>query len=407
MDIIVRFLQESINLWLEISPYLLIGVIAAGLLHLFLGKQFISRHLGKGGITSVIKATILGIPLPVCSCGVIPLASSLRKDGAHKSSVLSFLVSTPTTGVDSFFATYSLLGLLFAVFRSIAAFFSGIVVGIFEYIIEGKKERTRDIPSHSHTKTATSHKLREFFTYSFVEIPQDIGKWLIFGTLVGGFISAVIPDDFLASHLVFPFDFLSALIVGVPLYVCATGSIPIAVSLIQKGFSPGAGLVFLIVGPATNAITLSFVRAKLGKKSFLIYLISIIVVGIILGLIFNHLWFAFGNNTNLLRAGGKMLPLAVKIPSAIVLLIIIMCSLYLKKKPRFTADMEILVSGIHCQHCKLTLEGRLKNIPGIIAVQVDVEKKLVDIKGKPNKEDVIRAIKEAGYEPQNLRCLFR
>ena len=121
MAIIINFFKECVYLWLEMAPYLLFGMSVAGLLHVFLGQDIISRHLGAGGIKSVVKATLLGIPLPICSCGIIPVASSLEKEGAHKSSILAFLVATPTTGVDSILATYSLLGPLFAIFRPLAA----------------------------------------------------------------------------------------------------------------------------------------------------------------------------------------------------------------------------------------------------------------------------------------------
>ncbi|UCG35489.1 MAG: permease, partial [Candidatus Omnitrophota bacterium] len=286
MSVIINFFKESISLWLEVSPYLLLGMTFAGLLHILIGKAFISHQLGKGGLSSIVKSTAIGIPLPVCSCGVIPLAASLRKDGAHKSSVLSFLVSTPTTGVDSIFATYSLMGPLFAIFRPLGALIAGIFLGTIDYVVEGKKEKLTAMPEHFHHKMKASHKVKEFFRYSFREIPEDIGAWLLIGTLLGGAIAAFVPKELFSQYISFPFDFLVALIIGIPLYVCATGSIPIAASLIAKGFSPGAALVFLIAGPATNAITLSFVRVKLGRKSFNLYLISIILVSILLGVLF-------------------------------------------------------------------------------------------------------------------------
>ena len=189
---ILKFLKESVDLWFSISPYLLLGIVISGLLHVFLNKNFISRHLGRGGILSVIKATLLGVPLPVCSCGVIPLASSLTKEGAHKSSVLAFLVSTPTTGVDSFFATYALLGPLFAVFRPLGAILSGIVLGTLHYFFEGRQTKARPVPKHAHVEISNVSKFKEFFRYTVFEIPKDIGKWLLLGTVLGGAISSVL-----------------------------------------------------------------------------------------------------------------------------------------------------------------------------------------------------------------------
>ena len=400
MELIMKFLKESLGLWLEVSPYLLLGMVIAGFLHVFLGKDLISRHLGKGGIGSIIKASIFGVPLPVCSCGVIPLASSLRKDGAHKSSVLSFLVSTPTTGVDSIAATYSLMGPLFAIFRPLGALISGITLGVIDYFFEGKKEKTKEIPKHSHHKSVHIFKLREFFRYAFLEIPQDIGKWLLLGTMVGGAIATFIPKELFAQYFSYPFDFVIALVVGIPLYVCATGSIPIAVSLLYKGFSPGAALVFLIAGPATNAITLSFVRAKLGKKSFYIYLLSIIAVAVILGLAFNYIWTILGKDPKLTTGAGQMLPLYIKVISAIILFLIIIASSMKLKKVSMEADYAFSVPDIHCHHCKMTLEGKLGSLEGVERVSVDVDKRTIKVKGNIDKNKLLDEIKSAGYSPK-------
>ena len=400
MELIIKFLKESISLWLEVSPYLLLGMMIAGLLHVFLGKDLISRQLGRGGISSIIKATIFGVPLPVCSCGVIPLASSIRKDGAHKSSVLSFLVSTPTTGVDSIAATYSLMGPLFAIFRPLGALISGITLGIIDYFFEGRKEKTKIIPKHFHHKDVHTFKIREFFRYAFLEIPQDIGKWLLLGTIIGGAIATFIPKETFAQYFSFPFDFAIVLLVGIPLYVCATGSIPIAVSLLYKGFSPGAALVFLIAGPATNAITLSFVRAKLGRKSFYIYLLSIIIVAVVLGLVFNYVWTLLGKDPKLTTGGGQMLPFYIKVISALVLFLIILGTALKKEKVSIKADYEISVGDIHCHHCKITLEGKLAALDGVEDVSVDVDKKTVKIKGDIDKKIVLDEIKNSGYTPE-------
>ena len=397
---VMDFVRESISLWLEMSPYLLLGMFIAGLLHVFLGKEFIARHLGKGGISSVIKATIFGIPLPVCSCGVIPLASSLQKDGAHKSSVLSFLVSTPTTGVDSILATYSLMGALFAIFRPLAALISGIIVGGINYLFEGETEGAKRIPAHKHQKVKIKFRIQEVFRYGFYEIPQDVGKWLLVGTVLGGFISAIIPENLFVRYFSFPLDFIIALAVGIPLYVCATGSIPIAVSLISKGFSPGAALVFLIAGPATNAITLSFVRIKLGRRSFYNYLITIIITALLLGMLFNFIWQLLSADPRLITGAGKFLPLWIKIVSGVILFGLITLSLKSQSDgSHMEYNIKIEVPDIHCQHCKITLEGKLSSLTGVEKVYVNVEEKTVNIKGAPDINEVKEEIKKAGYNP--------
>ena len=400
MSLVYDFIKESVRLWLEVSPYLLLGMVISGILHIFLGKDFISRHLGKGNIYSIIKATLLGIPLPVCSCGVIPIAASLRKDGAHKSSVLSFLVSTPTTGIDSFLATYSLLGPLFAIFRPIGALVSGITLGVLDFFFEGKSEKLKEMPRHAHKKISHAFKLREFSRFTFVEIPNDIGKWLLLGTILGGAISAFVPQELFTKYLVFPLDFLVVLIVAVPLYVCATGSIPVAASLIYKGFSPGAALVFLIAGPATNAISMSFVYARLGKKSFYLYLFNIIFVSIFMGLAFNHIWSILGKDILLITGSGKMLSFEVKVIAAIILSLLIIGKYFKRTTQEMKADLEIIVPDIHCSHCQFTIKEGLNSLPGIERVSINLHKKLIRIKGTIDKKQVIDRIKEIGFHPE-------
>ncbi|MBU1043967.1 MAG: permease [Candidatus Omnitrophica bacterium] len=401
IDLFFNFIAECVHLWIEMAPYLLFGMCMAGLLHVFLGKDLITEHLGKPGIWSVIKATMLGVPLPVCSCGVVPIASSLEKEGAHKSSILAFLVSTPTTGVDSIFATYSLLGPMFALFRPLAAIISGITLGVADYIVEGKSIKQKESPKHEHPPIHIIFKWKEFLKYSFHEIPQDIGQALIIGIAIGGAISAFIPQSFFERFFFFPVDFLVALLIGIPLYVCSTGSIPVAVSLIQKGFSPGAGLVFLIAGPATNAVTLSFVRSKMGKVSFYLYLFNIIIVATLLGLLFNFLTASGGMDTSFLNGAGQMLPINLRIVSGLILFILVANGLIRQKtcKIKGKPDIVFFVPDIHCKQCAMTIKSALDKLEGINTIIVDTQHKTVNIFGQPDKQKVIAIIKKAGYNP--------
>lgn len=401
MNYLILFASETIHIWLEMSFYILIGLFCAGLLHVFVSKDFIARQLGRGGIASVIKATLVGIPLPVCSCGVIPLAQSLKKEGAHRSSVISFLVSAPATGIDSILATYSLLGPLFAIFRPFADLCTGIVAGTVDYILGGKHEKdTVNVP-HIHQKTSTVYKAQEFVRYSVTELPQDIGKWLVIGTVVGGAITAMIPRQLFERFFSYPFDFLAALGVGVPLYVCATGSIPIATSLIQKGFTPGAALVFLITGPATNIVTMAFIRSQFGKKAFYIYLFSLVVVSVVLGLLFNFLWGLFGNDVKLISGAGKALPGSLKAVSGIILLCII-ARVWVQQRGMCQngSVLRLRLSDLHCGSCKMVIEERLSKLPGVEKVSVNVRHKIVEISGSASLEDVRRTIEEAGYHTE-------
>lgn len=322
---------EFWKLWTQLSPYLLLGLLVAGIVHLVLGKEFIIKHMGRGSFGQIAKAVLLGVPLPICSCGVIPIADSLRREGAHKSSVLSFLVATPTSGVDSILATYSLLGLPFALFRTLAAVVGGFVVGGLDLFCEpdDKSQVVKaniSVPKYNNFVDA----LKEVLRYSTQVLPADIAKWLLLGTFLGALLTVLVPQELVTQYAIFPFDFFVALLLGVPLYVCATGSIPISLALMVKGFSPGAALVFLVVGPATNTVTLAFVRMRLGKKSFYLYVFSICFTAIISGLLLNLFAGRLGISADNIVGGAKMLSPLVLNLSGIALMFLLLQSCLVK-----------------------------------------------------------------------------
>lgn len=400
LDILYSVFHESMNLWLAMAPYILLGMFFAGILHAFLGEGFIARHLGDKSITSILKATLFGIPLPICSCGVIPVAASLQKEGASKSSVLSFLVSTPTTGVDSILATYALLGPLFAVFRPIAAFFNGVVVGVFNRFFNPEGETVPTPRSPHHRKT--QFKVKEAIRYGFLELAEDIGKWLVIGVLLGGVLTVAIPESLLTQHITQPaLHFIIMLAFAVPLYVCATGSIPIAAALIGKGFTPGAALVFLIAGPATNTVTLSFVYSKLGRRAFMVYLIFIVLVSLCMGWIFNLVWQSLGGDVDLVMPHGQAIPPALTAIAGIILLFLIGRGFLPAKRGDKvkTEDMkfELHVPEMTCNHCKMTIEQAVKKIPGVEKIHIDLETKTVGVNGELNLDTIKQGIQEAGY----------
>lgn len=401
IDLLVNIFNASVDLWLAVAPYLLLGLFVAGLLHAFLGSDFIAHHLGKGRFTSILKATVLGIPLPLCSCGVIPVAASLRREGANRSATLSFLVSTPTTGVDSIAATYSLMGPLFAVFRPIAAFFSGMTIGLVNAIFNPEKE-SKPL-EHNHGGLSTGFRLKTVFQYGFIELAEDIGKWLIFGVMIGGVLTVVIPENLILKHFANPLvHFIIMLFIAIPLYVCATGSIPIAAALIQKGFAPGAALVFLIAGPATNTVTLSFVWSKLGKKAFYFYLCSIILVSLSIGWLFNILWYRLGGSVAFVHRHGKMLPPLLTLTSGVILFVLVLRGLIQRRKEVIGMKLELSVKDMTCKHCQMTVKNAVESIPGVEKVVVDLGKKVVGVDGNVSSESVEKAIQKAGYTPEKM-----
>lgn len=337
IEVIKGVLHESVSLFNEMSPYLLFGFFFAGILHIYFSLDFIARHLGKSSLGSVVKAVILGIPLPLCSCGVIPSAVALKKKGASRGAVVSFLIATPITGIDSIFATYSLMGLVFTLFRviasSITAITAGILTNLFDFKARGsdKIELKKDDCEHCNHEVEENHddnkrsKFIELFRYAFVTLLGDIWKWLIVGILIAGIISYFIPDTFIQKYLGSSWQsLLIMLIIGIPMYICATGSIPIAASLLLKGMSPGAALVFLLAGPATNAVTITVVSKEIGRTATILYVATIAVMSVLMGMLLNLIWNYMGIVTPHILSHKMMLPEWVGITSSTILVCLIL-----------------------------------------------------------------------------------
>ena len=299
-------MKEILSLINEMSPYLLLGFFFAGVMHAFIPGMVYNRYLGGKGFKSVFYGALFGVPLPLCSCGVLPTAMSLRKQGASKGATASFLISTPETGVDSIIATYSVLGLPFAVIRPVAAFCNAIMGG---WLINKFGDKDEVVPVDASAKTCCCHhkqeethhegflgKMREALRFGFVEMIEDIGKWLVIGLVIAGLITVFVPDEFFAlfrgnTQL----SMLLVLCIAIPMYICATGSIPIAVALMMKGLTPGAALVLLMAGPACNMASILVINKTLGRKSLVLYLVSIITMAILWGHVVDYLlpaeWF--------------------------------------------------------------------------------------------------------------------
>jgi len=318
----------------EMAPYLLLGFLIAGLLRIFVPRTLYSKHLAPNNMKSVVKAAAIGVPLPLCSCGVIPTAVGLRKEGASHGACTSFLIATPQTGVDSIIATYSLMGLPFAIVRPIAALFTAMFGGWLVnktssslplkvesghqdgccHHHEEEKEEHEHCCCHHHEEEKEEHehccchhhdeeqpttfagKIKGALDYAFVEMMEDVGKWLVVGLLIAALITVAVPNDWLAAlHDYKLLNMLIVLAVAIPMYVCATGSIPIAVSLMAKGLTPGAALVLLMAGPAVNSASMLIIGKVFGRRTLWMYLTAIIIGAMAFGLGIDYLlpqeWF--------------------------------------------------------------------------------------------------------------------
>ena len=345
--------------------------------------------------------------MPLCSCGVIPVSASLRNHGASKGATTAFLISTPQTGIDSIMVTLSLLGPVFAVFRPILAFISGIVGGVFVNLADDKNGVFNSKVDKCHGECCSDKGNKKLiyriFHYGFIVLPRDLAGSLIVGLIIAAAISSLVPKDLFTGVWSTGIQTkLLVMLLGIPVYVCATASVPIAWSLLAIGISPGAALIFLMTGPATNAATLITMVKILGKKATFIYLFTVAATALIGGIILDKIYL-FSDYTSS-SSPMWMLPESIKSLSAVFLIglmgYIVIYSKLSKKQGIEEPDEGLIlnVSGMTCSHCAKLLTDELSAMPGIDLVQVNIKKREVIIKGKDvNKDMVCKRIDQLGY----------
>jgi uncharacterized membrane protein YraQ (UPF0718 family) len=330
MQTLMLVVRASWELFLQMAPYLLLGLFFAGILHAFVPIRFIAKHLGGRRFFSLLKAVVFGIPLPLCSCGVLPAAAMLKQRGASSASVASFLVATPMTGVDSILATTSLLGPFFSIFRVIAAAITALLTGFLVSFLslsasDGKTKEHVHCASccqeNDETYLGLWGKFQSSLRYVFYSLVGDISSWLLVGIVVGGLVTVIFPASFANQFLGGGFlSMVIMLILGLPMYVCSTGSIPIAAAFMMKGASPGAALVFLLAGPATNAVGISVIVKALGWKGGIVFIITIAISSIGFGLLLDHICYGTSELSSSMLMPMSMLPSYLEFGSAIVLI---------------------------------------------------------------------------------------
>jgi hypothetical protein len=408
---ILDFLKSLVvafwDLFSEMSPYLVLGFLLAGILHVYFPKDKVNKYLGKRNLKSVINAALVGVPLPLCSCGVIPTGVSFHKNGASKGASVSFLISTPQTGVDSILATYSLMGLPFAVIRPIVALITGITGGLFtNKALQSEPEPAPTIETETINK---GNKFKRMLRYAFVDFLQDIAKWLLIGLGIAALITVAIPDSVFENYLSNPYlNMFLVLLASVPMYVCATGSIPIATALLMKGISPGAAFVFLMAGPATNAGTMTVIGQSLGKKALFTYMASIISGAVIFGIIINELLPAAWFDVEMITSHAHhIIPHWLQVGSTVflgVMMIYVILLPYLPKKKTQTTknnnmEYKIKVDGMSCNHCTSSVEKNVGQIEGIKSVNADLASHIVTLEADQFDESTIeKTIHDLGYE---------
>lgn len=355
----IIYMEQIFHIITEMAPYLLLGFFFAGLMHVFVPARFYTNYLADNSLRSVLYATLLGIPLPLCSCGVLPTALSLHKEGGSKGATTAFLIATPQTGVDSILATYSLMGLPMAIIRPIAALITALGGGTMANVLTASAYPQREGKAETHDAEATEHaccgheekekeescccccheekeeanasfggKLISALRYAFIDMLDDIGHWLVLGLVVAALITVFVPNDFFAIFASNTWlSMLLVLLISVPMYICATGSIPIAVALMLKGLSPGTAFVMLMAGPACNIASILLIRRRLGTRTLMAYLGSIIVGALLTGVVIDQLlpreWFAVANNVACCHEGSASW---LEVACAVVLIVLLIVS---------------------------------------------------------------------------------
>lgn len=408
-----QILNPLLTIINEMSPYLLLGFLFAGLLHVAVPRGFYRRHLSGDNWSSVVKAALFGIPLPLCSCGVIPTAMSLRREGVSRSGVVAFLTSTPQTGIDSIMATYAVFGLPFAIVRPVAALVTGVLSGLLTAgVVSRRPDTDTQLTQPDQCCSASGqhpNRLVAMLRYGFVDMLQDIGGHLIVGLVVAAVITIAVPDDFFASFAHTPLlEMPIVLLLSIPMYVCATGSIPVAAALVLKGLSPGAALVFLMAGPATNMASIVVIRKAMGTRCLALYLGGLTAGALIAGILVNSLmppqWFEAATTVHTCHTADT--PWWQWVCSAVFA--ILLTNALVRKRTSHqhnhnkTTDMEqsvtYKVNGMSCNHCKKSVETNLGQLPGVSAVSVDLAAGTVCVQGTASADELKRIVEQLGFE---------
>lgn len=422
----ISFLNNFIYIFAEMAPYVLFGFLIAGFLSQIIPTTWVQKHLAGRGYAPIIKSAMVGVPLPLCSCGVIPVMASLRKQGANVPAMLSFILSTPQTGVDSILATYALLGLPMAIYRPFIALVTALIGGSVYYIFS-KKEVEHEFDEINNMEKINGGDnfnfpksfidlVSQIIHYGFITLPREIAKTLIFGIVVASIITTFIPPGIITKFLnVGILQIFMAILVGIPIYVCATASIPVALSLIYLGASPGSALAFLIAGPATNIATISIVKQLLGKKAVVIYILTMVLSALFFGITFDYIVNYFPSlNISVIPTmehEHHIFHNPIKVLSSIIFSLILVLGIfnidpwaYIKRSKNQIHQndlyIKVKINGMTCSHCVQRITLLLKSITNVVDINISLEDKTAIIYGTPSLEDINKVLKSEGYSAE-------
>lgn len=404
------FSTSLLNVVCEMAPYLLLGFLIAGVLHVFVPQRFYANYLSRSNKLSVVWAALLGVPLPLCSCGVIPTAIGLRNEKASKGAIASFLIATPQTGIDSILATFSLMGLGFAIIRPVAALVTGICGGLLVNRLV-REDDAKD-ESAASCQVERGNRLWRVLKYAYYDMLRDIGLRLLVGLVVAALIQVAVPDEFFLQFGSQPLlQMLVILVIAVPMYICSTGSIPVATALMMKGLSPGAALVMLMAGPAVNLASILVVNKAMGRRFTSVYLMTIVGFAVLFGLLLNAAGSSlFALHSSLVAPHGDCCmstsaqPSPFKLVCATVLTLLIIFALMMKLFSKFTAkkplDPDVTVyrvEDMHCSHCEAAVVRAVEEVAGVEKAKASASANTLTVKGSATEEAVRAAVEGIGY----------
>ncbi len=396
----------------EMSPYILLGFLFSGILKAFVRPEWMTTHLSGNGFAASLKAALIGVPLPLCSCGVLPTAISLRRSGASTSATTAFLIATPQTGVDSIVATYSLLGPGFALLRPVAAFVTAVAGGtVMGRLTRGVPVASKiaDVaPADDALPRGWRNKVALMLRYGFVDMVESVGKWLVIGLVIAALITVLVPSDLFVGLARYPLlAMVAVVIVAVPMYVCATGSIPIALSLMFKGLTPGVAFVLLMAGPAVNFASYTLLSRALGRRATLLYIALIAVGAIAIGMVVDYLlpaaWFVprmtIVDDCCAAHPAGWWTT-ACSALLCVLLVYALGVKRFLQRPAAVSAPTATVfrIEGMTCVHCAGRVERAIAAVEGVTAVRVDLGHKTARVEGTYDRDALVARVAAAGYD---------
>ncbi|MDJ0739931.1 MAG: permease [Gammaproteobacteria bacterium] len=408
MSPVERYLHELWAVMLDLSPALLFGLLLAGLLRVFFPDRLVRAHLSRPTLDSSMRAALIGVPMPLCSCGVVPAAIGLRKQGASPGATTSFLISTPQTGVDSVLVSAAFLGWPFALFKVGAAFVTGVVGGWLADRVALRDADAGDAGVRAQPWRAQGNRALAALRYALFDILGAIDLWLIVGILLAALITTLVPVGALDTigWTQGIGGMLLVLAIAVPLYVCTTASVPIAASLIAAGMPAGTALVFLMAGPATNVATIGIVYRTLGARLLGVYLATVVIGSVALGMGFD---FVLGDADAGAAAHVHTGRAWWEVASAVLLIgLLLFLSLRRLAARRSAvvgtgsagAGLTLRVDGMTCAHCAASVKAALEEVDGVQRADVDLGSGIVEVRGGALRRELLdAAVSRAGFTP--------